>query len=58
MSETWTVTIGAKLLNSKARLWVDAVIDPLETRRVLSEGISAASHVPIERAYNVGVIQV
>ena len=41
-----------------ARLWVDAVIDPLETRRVVSEGISAANHAPIERAYNVGVIQV
>ncbi|GAC1369995.1 MAG: carboxyl transferase domain-containing protein [Hymenobacter sp.] len=41
-----------------ARLWVDAVIDPLETRRVISEGISAANHAPIEKAYNVGVIQV
>jgi len=41
-----------------ARLWVDAVIDPLETRKVLSEGISAANHAPIEKAYNVGVIQV
>lgn len=40
-----------------ARLWVDAVIDPLETRRVLSEGISAANHAPIERAFSVGVIQ-
>ncbi|WP_426059669.1 acyl-CoA carboxylase subunit beta [Hymenobacter sp. B1770] len=41
-----------------ARLWVDAVIDPLETRRVISEGIAAANHAPIEKAYNVGVIQV
>ncbi|MDO7876569.1 acyl-CoA carboxylase subunit beta [Hymenobacter sp. ASUV-10] len=41
-----------------ARLWVDAVIDPLETRKVLSEGIAAANHAPIEKAYNVGVIQV
>ena len=41
-----------------ARLWVDAVIDPLETRKVISEGISAANHAPIEKAYNVGVIQV
>ena len=41
-----------------ARLWVDAVIDPLETRKVLAEGIAAANHAPIERAYNVGVIQV
>ena len=41
-----------------ARLWVDAVIDPLETRKVISEGIAAANHAPIEKAYNVGVIQV
>lgn len=41
-----------------ARLWVDAIIDPLETRLVLSEGIAAANHAPIERAFSVGVIQV
>jgi len=40
-----------------ARLWVDAVIDPLETRTVLSEGIAAANHAPIEKAFSVGVIQ-
>lgn len=40
-----------------ARLWVDAIIDPLETRRVLSEGIAAANHAPIEREFSVGVIQ-
>ncbi|TGE19304.1 acyl-CoA carboxylase subunit beta [Hymenobacter elongatus] len=41
-----------------ARLWVDAIINPLETRKVISEGISMANHAPIEKAYNVGVIQV
>ncbi|QNE40442.1 acyl-CoA carboxylase subunit beta [Hymenobacter sp. NBH84] len=41
-----------------ARLWVDAIIDPLETRKVISQGIAAANHAPIEKAYNVGVIQV
>jgi len=41
-----------------ARLWVDAIIDPLETRKVISMGIAAANHAPIEKAYNVGVIQV
>ena len=41
-----------------ARLWVDAIIDPLETRKVISQGISMANHAPIEKAYNVGVIQV
>ncbi|MCU0367584.1 MAG: acyl-CoA carboxylase subunit beta [Cyclobacteriaceae bacterium] len=39
-----------------ARLWVDGVIDPLETRNVISMGISAANHAAIER-FNVGVIQ-
>ena len=40
-----------------ARLWVDAIIDPLETRKVISMGIEAANHAPIEKAYNPGVIQ-
>ncbi len=40
-----------------ARLWVDGVIDPLETRKVISMGIEAANHAPIEKPFNVGVIQ-
>ena len=40
-----------------ARLWLDAVIDPLETRSWISMGIEAADHAPITRPYNVGVIQ-
>lgn len=40
-----------------ARLWLDAIIDPLETRKVISMGIEAANHAPIEKPYNVGVIQ-
>jgi len=40
-----------------ARLWVDGVIDPLETRNVISIGIHAANHAPITERYNVGVIQ-
>jgi 3-methylcrotonyl-CoA carboxylase beta subunit len=39
-----------------ARLWVDGVIDPLETRKVISMGIGAANHAPVEK-FNVGVIQ-
>jgi acetyl-CoA carboxylase carboxyltransferase component len=39
-----------------SRLWVDGVIDPLETRKVISMGIEAANHAPVER-FNVGVIQ-
>jgi len=40
-----------------ARLWVDGIIDPLETRKVISMGIEAANHSPIERQFNPGVIQ-
>jgi 3-methylcrotonyl-CoA carboxylase beta subunit len=40
-----------------ARLWVDGIIDPLETRKVISMGIEAANHAPIEEKFNVGVIQ-
>ena len=39
-----------------ARLWVDGVINPLETRTVISMGIAAANHAPVEK-FNVGVIQ-
>ncbi|WP_194774240.1 acyl-CoA carboxylase subunit beta [Pararhodonellum marinum] len=40
-----------------ARLWVDGVIDPLETRKVISMGIAAANLAPIQDKFNVGVIQ-
>ena len=39
-----------------SRLWVDAIIDPLETRNWISMGIEAANHAPIA-TFNVGVIQ-
>lgn len=40
-----------------ARLWVDGIIDPLETRKVVSMGIEAANHAAIDKAFNVGIIQ-
>lgn len=40
-----------------SRLWIDAIIDPLETRKVISMGIEAANHAPITERYNVGAIQ-
>ncbi len=43
---------------SAARLVIDAIIDPLDTRKAISMGIEAANHAPIEKRYNVGVIQV
>jgi 3-methylcrotonyl-CoA carboxylase beta subunit len=40
-----------------ARLWVDGVIDPADTRKIIAMGIEAANHAPITERYNVGVIQ-
>ena len=40
-----------------SRLWIDAIIDPLETRKVISMGIEAANNSPIKEVYNPGVIQ-
>jgi len=41
-----------------ARLWTDAIIDPLETRKWISMGIEAADHAPIDRPFNMGILQV
>ena len=41
-----------------SRLWTDAIIDPLDTRTWISMGIEAANHAPIQRPFNLGVIQV
>lgn len=41
-----------------SRLWTDGIIDPLDTRTWISMGIEAANHAPIEKAFNLGVIQV
>ncbi len=41
-----------------ARIWTDAVIDPLDTRTWISMGIEAANHAPIEKPFNLGVLQV
>ena len=41
-----------------ARLWTDGVINPLETRTWISMGIEAANHAPINKEFNLGVIQV
>lgn len=43
---------------SAARLWIDAIIDPVETRNILALGIEMANQKPAEKRYNVGVIQV
>lgn len=41
-----------------ARLWTDAIINPVETRKWISMGIEAANHSPITEKFNLGVIQV
>jgi 3-methylcrotonyl-CoA carboxylase beta subunit len=41
-----------------ARLWVDAIIDPVDTRRVIAEGLKAAAHNPRISDFNPGLIQV
>ena len=41
-----------------ARIWTDAVINPLDTRTWISMGIEAANHAPIEKQFNMGVLQV
>ncbi len=40
-----------------SRLWIDEIIDPLDTRKWISMGIEAADHSPIKKPFNVGVIQ-
>ncbi len=41
-----------------SRLWTDAIINPLDTRTWISMGIEAANHAPIQKPFNLGVIQV
>ena len=41
-----------------ARIWTDAVINPLDTRTWISMGIEAADHAPIQKKFNMGVLQV
>jgi len=40
-----------------SRLWLDAIIDPLETRKWISKGIEISNHSPITQEFNPGIIQ-
>ncbi|MBI3135282.1 MAG: acyl-CoA carboxylase subunit beta [Bacteroidetes bacterium] len=42
---------------SASRIWIDAIIDPLQTRKVISMGIEMANHHKAEQRYNVGALQ-
>ena len=51
-------TKQTKPFYAASRLWVDAIIDPKETRRLISEGIHAANHNPDIADFKMGVFQV
>ena len=40
-----------------SKLWIDAIINPIDTRKIISLGIEAANNAPIKRSYNPGIIQ-
>ena len=41
-----------------SRLWIDAIIDPIETRKWISMGITMANHSPVNEKFNMGILQV
>jgi len=41
-----------------ARLWVDDIIDPADTRKLIAEGIAAANHKKKDEGFSLGVFQV
>jgi len=47
-----------EILYAASQLWVDAVIDPAETRSWISMGITLANHAPSDEKFNMGVLQV
>jgi len=46
-----------KAYYAAARLWVDDIVDPADTRNIIATGIEAANQAPIEKQFNVGVLQ-
>ena len=42
---------------SASRIWIDAIIDPLDTRKVISMGVEMANHHKTDQRYNVGALQ-
>jgi acetyl-CoA carboxylase carboxyltransferase component len=55
IKERYNRTLDPKY--AAARLWTDGVIDPLDTRKIISMGIEAANQAPITKQFSVGVIQ-
>jgi acetyl-CoA carboxylase carboxyltransferase component len=56
MTDKYTAQTTA--VYAAARLWIDAIIDPLETRKIISENLSAANHNPDIGEFKTGVFQV
>ena len=48
----------SNVLYAASQLWVDAVIDPIDTRNWISMGIDIANHSQIEGKFNMGILQV
>ena len=46
------------ILHAASQLWVDAVIQPEETRSWISMGIEIANNAPSQEKFNMGVLQV
>ncbi|MDG1023365.1 MAG: carboxyl transferase domain-containing protein [Flavobacteriaceae bacterium] len=46
------------ILHAASQLWIDAVIQPQETRSWISMGIDIANHAPNEEKFNMGILQV
>jgi acetyl-CoA carboxylase carboxyltransferase component len=46
-----------KVEYAAARLWVDAIIDPADTRKRISAAIDAANHQPEIPEFKTGVLQ-
>ena len=55
---TQNYTKQTKAEYSASRIWIDAIINPLETRKWISIGIEAANNSPITEKFNLGLIQV
>ena len=56
MTDKYTAQTTA--VYAASRLWVDAIIDPKETRSIISESLSAANHNPNIEVFKTGVFQV
>jgi acetyl-CoA carboxylase carboxyltransferase component len=50
-------TEQTEVLYAASRLWIDEIIDPLETRKIISRCIEITNNNPDIKKFNVGMIQ-